>query len=159
MDILNIAITMEDEGAKFYRSLAEKTDSAAFKSVLNLMARDEDKHQKVFEAWRKKNRIPIEDSNVVSEVNTIFKEAQKVDFVNASEQLDLYNQALSKESEAIEYYEKLKEDPEHASSLELIDKIIKEEKKHHAILTDLIEYISQPDSWVESAEFGVRAAY
>ena len=74
MDILNIAITMEDEGAKFYRSLAEKTDSAAFKSVLNLMANDEDKHQKVFEAWQKKNQVPLEDSTVVSEVNTMLKE-------------------------------------------------------------------------------------
>ncbi|MBT4286961.1 MAG: ferritin family protein [Deltaproteobacteria bacterium] len=159
MDILNIAITMEDEGAKFYRSLAEKTDSAAFKSVLNLMANDEDKHQKVFEAWQKKNQVPLEDSTVVSEVNTIFKAANKADFVNAQDQLDLYNQALSKEGEAIEYYEKLKAEPEHAASIELIDKIIKEEKKHQAILTDLIEYISQPDSWIESAEFGVRAAY
>ena len=159
MDILTIAINMEDEGAKFYRSLAEKTESRPFKAVLNMMAEDEDKHKKVFEAWQKKDPIPMDDSQVVFEANSIFKEAQKSDFIDANSQLDLYLKARDREQEAVKYYTDLKNRPENTSNAGLIDKIIREENKHLALLTDLIEFISQPEQWVESAEFGIRAHY
>ena len=159
MDILSVAVDMEDEGAKFYRSLAEKTDSKPFKAVLNMMAEDEDKHKKVFEAWKKKQSIPMEESEVVAEANAIFKDAQKADFLDVGTQLDLYVKARDREKEAVRHYSELKNRPEYAADGELIDKIIREEQKHVTLLTELIEFIAQPEQWVESAEFGVRSHY
>ena len=159
MDILSLAISMEEEGAKFYRSLADAAKSKPFKAVLSMMAEDEDKHKKAFKAWKEKNPIDPEESQMIAKANSIFHEAGKEDFISAKMQLELYIKARDKEQEAVEHYLKLQEQPEYASNRELIGKIIEEERKHLALLTDLIEYISQPEQWVESAEFGVRSHY
>ncbi|NBK25761.1 MAG: rubrerythrin, partial [Spirochaetia bacterium] len=40
-----------------------------------------------------------------------------------------------------------------------LSQIISEEKRHYAILEEMLKLVTRPHRWVESAEFGVREEY
>lgn len=159
MDVLSKAISMEIEGAEFYRNLAENSKSNSLKVILNLLAEDEEKHEKTFKAWQKNKKVPMVESKTVSDGDSIFQDVKKEDFVKAHSQLDLYIKAREMEQQGIDYFTEQKQNPENELNGEIIDKIIAEEKRHYKLLTNIIEFIATPDDWVESAEFGLRGNY
>lgn len=159
MDVLSKAINMEIEGAEFYRNLAKNSKSNSLKVILNLLAEDEEKHEKTFRAWKNNKKVAMVESKTISEVDSIFQDVQKEDFIKAHSQLELYMKARDMEQQGIDYFTEQKENPENELNIEIIDKIIAEEKRHYKLLTNIIEFIATPDDWVESAEFGVRGEY
>ena len=99
------------------------------------------------------------ESKTISDGDTIFQGVLKEDFVKAHSQLELYMKARDMEQHGIDYFTEQKRNPENELNVEIIDKIIAEEKRHYKLLTNIIEFIATPDDWVESAEFGVRGDY
>lgn len=159
MSVLDFAINMEIKGAEYYQDLAKKTDSVGLKSILKMLAEDEVMHQRVFEAMKKRSTVPSDTSKAVTQAEDLFKKVPKEDFINVNEQLELYNNALEMEKKSIEYYVKQKDLPENSEFVEVIDRIISEEKKHCVILENIANFIGKPESWVEDAEFGTREEY
>ncbi|MHC1692882.1 MAG: ferritin family protein [Sphaerochaetaceae bacterium] len=159
MDLYDTAIQMEIKGALFYRDLAGKAVTKGLKALFRMLAEDEHKHQQVFMAMRDGLDPQMADSIASDEVENVFKDDDKADFLKESKQVDVYGQALELELESIEFYSEKLEEIELPGQLRILERIIQEERSHYDIIDDIIIMVSRPDSWVENAEFGIRENY
>jgi|SRR5690554_4538429 rubrerythrin len=159
MDIFDVAINMEVEGAAFYRELAKRANSEGLKTIFTMLAEDEDRHKEIFEAMKNETKVPVAAPDASERATKIFKQFKKDDFLRGEDELTAYEQALEIELKAIEYYTQQKESITDPKKLEIIDKIIEEERGHYDILDDIIVMVERPERWVEDAEFGVREEY
>jgi len=159
MKIFDMAIDLELNGEQFYRSLAEDSKSPGLKRMFNMLADDETKHKKMFEKMQEDGDIEIEDTLILEESNSIFKDLKKSDIVNEEKQVKVYKKALELENKSIEYYGELMGLVENEKGKAALQKVIGEEKKHRRLLEFIIEHVSRPETWVEDAEFYIREEY
>ena len=159
MELFDVAIKMETEGAAFYRDLARKTSSEGFRNIFTMLAEDEDRHKATFEAMKANTSVPASTSDASVRATEIFKQFSKEDFLAEENQLSLYEEALEIELKSIEFYSEQHEAVTDVKQKRALAKIIEEERRHYDLLDDIIVMVERPDSWVEHAEFGVREEY
>ncbi len=159
MELFDVAIRMEEEGAKFYRELAQKTTSEGFKSIFTMLAEDEDRHKATFEAMKSNTSIPASTSDASVRATKIFKQFSKDDFLNEEKQLAVYEDALEIELKSIEFYSEQHDLVSDVKQKRALAKIIEEERRHYDLIDDIIVMVERPETWVEHAEFGVRDDY
>lgn len=143
LEVLKIAISLEEDGVKFYNEFAEKAEGET-KEILLKLAKDEEQHTSVFQAMYNK----LEDVNKIDdylfseEIDAFFHSYVKdVAFQNILKENSTVEQAISfainTEKESIEYYEKLLEYA-HKDVKEVLERLIEEEKKHKKILENCL---------------------
>jgi rubrerythrin len=159
MDIYDVAIKMEVEGAIFYRDLASKASSDGLKSIFNMLAEDEDRHKETFEAMKAKKEVTIAADAAAAKATQIFKKLSKEDFLNEEDYLAVYEEALEIELKSIELYTQQLAKATDEKEIEAWKAIIEEERSHYDLIDDIIVMVERPERWVEQAEFGVREDY
>lgn len=155
MNVLEYAIKMELEGEKFYSGQAAR--GCALAPVFVLLAQEEAEHANVLRKLA--DGLPIDAGDVKSSVGGVFSGMKSfaVETKDAPEQLDLYRMALGKEKESIDLYRKLADDMDGARDVFAI--LVAQEQEHYRVFEEIVELLSRPKEWVESAEFGVREDY
>jgi rubrerythrin len=159
MELFDIAIKMETEGAAFYRDLAKKTNSNGFRSIFTMLAEDEDRHKATFEAMKANTTVPASTSDASVRATEIFKQFSKDDFLQEEKQLSVYEEALEIELKSIEFYSEQHDLVSDVKQKRALAKIIEEERRHYDLIDDIIVMVERPETWVEHAEFGVRDEY
>lgn len=159
MELFDIAIRMEMEGAAFYRDLARKTTSEGFRNIFTMLAEDEDRHKATFEAMKSNSDVPASTSDASVRATQIFKQFSKEDFLQEEKQLSVYEEALEIELKSIEFYSEQHESIADVKQKRALAKIIEEERRHYDLIDDIIVMVERPETWVEHAEFGVREDY
>jgi rubrerythrin len=76
---------------------------------------------------------------------------------NGPEQADVYMLALEKEKQSIALYRELLD--QSVEDKDLFEFLIAQEEEHQKTIESILETITRPGQWVESAEFGVREDY
>lgn len=158
MDIFKFAINMELEGKKYYLKQAEKNKDNSLFEVFKSLAEDEDMHAELISSKKKGSKFS-KKSIKKSQAKSLFSDnSQKISEIKiVPEQLEAYQFALDKEKESIDLYKELSNKSD--VDKELFDFLIEEEEKHYALVANMVELLSHPKDWVESAEFGVREDY
>jgi rubrerythrin len=159
MEIYDVAIKMEVEGAAFYRDLAKRTSSEGLKAIFTMLAEDEDRHKETFEAMKANKEITVVADDAATRATKIFKQFSKEDFLNEGDQLAVYEEALEIELKSIELYTQQLDKTNDSKEIEALEKIIEEERRHYDLIDDIIVMVERPERWVEQAEFGVRDEY
>jgi rubrerythrin len=158
MDILDFAINMEMEGNKYYTAQAEANKDTGLAVVFGILAEDELKHAGLIKEKKAGGAFSSKKVKKSEAENLFADKSQKISDITASpEQLDAYRFALEKEKESIDLYKELSQKAE--GGRELFEFLIGEEEKHFKIINDMVEMLSRPKEWVESAEFGIREDY
>ena len=158
MDILDFAISMEIDGNKYYSERADENKGNGLYQVFSLLAEDELKHAELIKKLKAGESFSSAKVKK-SEAESLFsdKGQQISDIKPTPEQLDVYRFALDKEEESIDLYQELSGKLE--GDKELFDFLIEEEKKHYKAIDTMVELLTTPKQWVESAEFGTREDY
>lgn len=159
MELFDVAIKMETEGAAFYRDLVTRAASEGFRNIFTMLAEDEDRHRATFEAMKANTAVPASTSDASVRATEIFKQFSKDDFLSEESQLSLYEEALEIELKSIEFYSEQHEAVIDVKQKRALVKIIEEERRHYDLLDDIIVMVERPETWVEHAEFGVRDEY
>ncbi len=162
MTSLEFAIALEEEGEKYYLRQAELNQDNYLAVVFNLLAKDEKRHAEIL-------RRQFVDQEKVLEVNSALKDEDNIfvgikDFVvkltdDSEKQLKVYDEALNKEKESIELYQKLHDEAKDDTERALFAYLISQEKEHYHIFYNMLIMLNRPNEWVESAEFGLREEY
>lgn len=158
MQLLEFAIEMEEQGAQYYREQAEKNRENSLYTVFNRLAEDERHHAGILKD--KLNHLPYKPAgSVMPTAKNIFDGLGnfKMSTKSNPEQLDVYRLALEKEKQSIDLYQKLLN--ESNDDKDLFEFLIAQEEKHYEIMELLVKLVDRPNSWVESAEFGIREDY
>ena len=155
MDIYKFAMQMELDGRHFYLDLAKKTKNAGIKSVLTMMAESEAKHYNVILDMQKNDKTEYsKDVEVLTKIKNIFskmKEEKEID-VDVS-QVEFYKKALEIEADSEKFYLERADEEKDPHRKEIFLTLANEEKGHCILLENLVNLVSQPDSWIENSEW------
>ncbi len=155
MDIYKYALQMELDGRHFYLDLANKTNNAGIKSILTMMAESEAKHYNIILSMQKNDKTEYSaDTEVLTNVKNIFmkmKEEKDID-VDIS-QVEFYKKALEVEANSEKFYLEKADEEKDPHRKEIFLTLAKEEKDHCVLLENIVNFVSQPDTWLENPEW------
>jgi len=155
VDIYKFAMQMELDGRHFYLDLAKKTKNAGIKSVLTMMAESEAKHYNVILDMQKNDKTEYsKDVEVLTKIKNVFskmKEEKEID-VDVS-QVEFYKKALEIEADSEKFYLERADEEKDPHRKEIFLTLANEEKGHCILLENLVNLVSQPDSWIENSEW------
>ncbi|MDF2655468.1 MAG: rubrerythrin [Bacillota bacterium] len=159
MNSIELAINLEMEGKKFYLQQAENTKDSGLKSIFHTLAEEESIHARILK--NKAETLPYELVDTYAEIKNLFVEigAYKDLIKVTPDAIDAYHAALQNEQKSIDLYTEMLKETSNEKDREIIAFIIEQEKDHYKVMEQLVEMVSRPKEWVESAEFGVRKEY
>ena len=156
MDIYKYAMQMELDGRRFYLDLAKKTNNAGIRNILTMMADSEAKHYNIILSMQKNDKTQYSaDSEELTKVKNIFermKEEKKELDVDVS-QVEFYKEALEVEIDSEKFYLERADEEKDPHKKEIFLTLANEEKSHCILLENLVNLVSQPDTWVENPEW------
>ncbi len=156
MDVFEIAKKMELEGKQAYLDMLEKTTNPALKNILRRLAEWEDNHYIIFDAMQQEADIIDVRKATTDEVKGIFnslKDVQADDEIQ--EQVEFYEEAIKVEIKSANYYKEIAAGIANETLKKQVLMIAEEELKHEKILKEILNYLQQPNTWVENAEFNI----
>lgn len=154
MDIFTFAIQMEKDGEAFYRTLAGKVHETGVKSILNMLAADEDKHARAVEQIRSRTS-EMEETEILDKAKNVFTQMKEFggEFEFDHDHEALYRQAMTLEQKSIDFYLDRADQVKGAGQKVLFERLAQEEKKHLQLLSGLADFVNRPKTWLENAEF------
>lgn len=158
MDMMQFAIDMELEGQSYYAGQVALHPDDGLAPVFELLAREEAAHAAILK--KRLNGQPYQfDASTRPDLKSVFSglAAFQSDIKKTPSAVDAYRMALGKEQQSIDLYIKLAGDSEDCKPL--FDFLVEQEREHYQLLEKIVRIVSRPESWVESAEFGLREEY
>lgn len=155
MDIYEYAMQMEKDGENLYRELASETENSGIKRILTMLADAEVEHYNTFMKMKLHQKIELPQATILKDVKNIFielRETGKLSNLNIP-QIELYKKAQEIEKRSEEFYLKEAEEVQDEAQKQTFRKIAGEENKHYFILENIINFVSRPEQWNESAEW------
>jgi len=146
-DIFQFAIRVEEYGEIFYHKAALNATNDEVSKIFNRLADEEIKHKRIFQELYEKvkdNRPPesypgeyMANLRDFIDGKVIFvKQSQEKELAIIQDTMAAIDFAIQRELDSILYYQESKNFV-HEGQQKLIDEIIKEERKHFALLTEL----------------------
>ncbi len=155
-NIFEVAKNMEVEGEEFYRKLAEEMSINELKGVFLFLADQEHDHYKLFEFMQEGKTPTYEEvKNAFSVTKDAFAKIAPgfSGFETLISAENAYEKAVNMEKNAIEFYTSLLDSVETDEQRNALQWVIEEEKKHKVVMESMVEFISEPQRWLENAEF------
>jgi rubrerythrin len=156
MNAYEYAMQLEKEGEVFYRQLAQEANHEGLSKIFTMLANEEVKHYKMFEKLAKNaDTVTVPTMEVFKDAKDVFSEMSKdaVAYSFEDQQIDFYRRAIKTEDKAYELYLDKANEMTNIQHKEIFLKIAEEELKHKELLENILEYVEQPSTWLESAEF------
>lgn len=137
-DIIDIAVQIEQNGERIYRSAAGKIEDPSLRSLLQLLADEEIKHMEWFEALKENiadtGEHPEQEkfgrALLQNAVGTHSLALEDADFSSMEQVQDLINLVMEFENDTVLFYKMLQPLIEDQETLEKLHAIIQEEENH-----------------------------
>lgn len=157
MDVFSFALQKEDEAEKVYRDLANNSESPGYRKVFNRLADAELKHQRVIIAMRDEAEGGLElETETLEDAKSMFAElaeSRKKMSSESESQLEIYIKAREMEKQSIELYAEQSENNNKPLHSRIFNQLKEQEKMHYILLDNMVEFVRQPETWAENAEF------
>ncbi len=147
VDILDVAVQLEKNGEKIFRTAVEKVKHPELAELLEWMADQEKEHIQWFMDLKQKIKEPFGDPSIQEMGREILQDTlegagfdlNKVDFNRIDEVRELLNVSIEFEKDTAMFYELLLNFVEEPETRQLIEKIIDEEHNHAKLLKEYVE--------------------
>ncbi|MBC8555809.1 MAG: ferritin family protein [Candidatus Brocadiales bacterium] len=155
MNVFDYAMQMEKDGEKYYRELANSTVNSGLKTVLTFLADEEVIHFNIFQNMKDGKGMSLPFSNLLTNVKNVFIEMREkgdnYDF--DAKQVEYYKKALETENKSEAFYRESADETTAIHERKLLNAIADEEKRHAGVLEGIIDFIQEPETWLENAEW------
>ena len=162
MEILTLAQSMELEGKAYYERLAAETEVPALKGVFTFLADQERMHYELFKAIeRGQPSTHVEDDTMLGSKVKEFFGALDASFSMPEVIYDYqaaYGKALQMEKESVKLYTDLAVGVSDEGK-RTVEFIIAQEEAHVRLIESLVEFVGNPKTWLENAEWRNIDAY
>ena len=149
-EILDIAVELEEAGYDFYTRCIDKFDDPVFKDLFRFLADEEANHKEYFLSMKSDDTaggVFTEEYYLYMKSiggGKIFSRETEKAFDEITSIEEALKKAFHDEKESILLYSELKGHYDHdPAALELLDKIIAEERSHVMKLYDTMKYVQQ----------------
>ena len=154
MTIYDYAMKVEKDGEAYYRELADKSTDEGLKRVFTMLADQEVKHYAALKKMARNDGFDTSEYETFIEEETIYeilKQNKGAGF--PKDMIAYYEEAISHEDDMAEYYKEKACEVTSEAEKYVLTTIAEEEAKHKEILQNILEYIQEPQTLIESAEF------
>lgn len=160
MNIYTYAMQMEVDGEKYYRELAEQSDSPGLKRIFLMLADEEVKHYKVIDRMSRRETLPADlaRTEILDNVKNVFasmKDTEPELRVDTTAATQSYLKARDIEAESEKFYREQADKVEDRTQREIFLQLAREEGKHLRIMENIVDFVSRPEpgNWLEDAEW------
>lgn len=154
MNIYDYAMKVEKDGEAYYRELADKSTDEGLKRVFTMLADQEVKHYAALKKMARNDGFDISEYETFDEEKTIYEILQQNKGAGfPKDMIAYYEEAISHEDDMAEYYKEKASESTNEAEKYVLNAIADEEAKHKEILQNILEYIQEPQTLIESAEF------
>lgn len=155
MDILEFALEKEKLSEESYRELARRAENTGLKKIFIMLADEEAGHGRVVEEIIQDVSPALVETKVLARATEIFEGIRNSvdDFDFATDELEVYRQARDREAKSRDFYRQKSKDVEDPLEKEIFARLADEEQKHFILLDNICEFVSEPECYLEDAEF------
>lgn len=155
MNVFDFAAKMELDGKAYYESMAEATSLTALKTLLLMLAADEQKHFETILDMKRGKELAMPDSPVLENAKNVFEtfRAEKTIFEGLEKEFDICKYSIKIEDESVKLYEDMARKESNREVSQLLLRIAREEKKHYDIMNNFYDFILRPEYFLEWREF------
>lgn len=157
LQMLSKALEMEEKGKSFYETAISTCQNKLGREIFQMLMKDEGMHMdrikniyqalKAGEAWSEKWKSIKPDHK---DLGILFKEmasAHGTDITAKTSDLEALDIGIDLEFRAISFYQQHLAKAVDPMEREFVDQMITEERSHHAALSDMKLYFSDPAAW------------
>ena len=157
LQMLSTALEMEKKGKSFYEMAVSTCQNELGREIFQMLMKDEGMHMdrilniyealKVGEAWSEEWKSIKPDHK---DLGILFKEmasAHGTEITAKTSDLEALDVGIDFESRTISFYQQHLAKAIDPLELEFLEQMITEEKSHHAALSDMKLYFSDPAAW------------
>jgi rubrerythrin len=161
IEVLQLAVRMEDDGKKFYQKASRKSSNKLAKELFKQLANEEDVHRKTFEeiykAFKRGRNWPDVEppSEKGGKIKSLFAEATKAlgsQFTVAESEFEAIKIAMDMEVRSYNLYYSRSKESILPVEKQFYQTLAGEERGHHLALLDSYEYLSDPVGWFTKKE-------
>ena len=162
LQMLSTALEMEKKGADFYDKAVSECQNELGREMFRMLMKEElihmDRILKIYEVLKAGKAWSDEWRSIKSEhkdIGVLFKEmasAHGQDITATTSDMEALDVGIDFESRAITFYQEHLSKAEDSLELEFLEQLIKEERGHHAALSDMKLYFSDSASWFAEME-------
>ena len=158
LQILQLAIKMEQDGKKFYLRVSQESQHELGKKLMATLAAEEDIHrqqfEKIFDAIRKQQAWPKTDFHPDKgrTIQTIFAQAMKETNPATATEQDAVKVAIDMENQSFDLYKTQAAMAVAATEKAFFEALAGEERGHQIALTDYLEFLNNPADWFTMKE-------
>jgi rubrerythrin len=161
IEVLQLAVRMEDDGKKFYRKASRKSSNKLAKDLFRQLASEEDDHRKkfveIYKAFKRGQNWPDVEppSEKGKRIKSLFAEATKAlgsKFEVAESEFEAIKIAMDMEIKSYDLYYSRSKESTLPVEKQFYQTVAGEERGHHLALLDSYEYLSDPAGWFTKQE-------
>ena len=159
LQVLQLAIKMEQDGKKFYLRVAQESRHELGKKLMATLAAEEDIHrqqfEKIFEAIRQEKAWPKSDFHPDKgrTIHTIFAQASKDTTPATTTEEEAVLVAIDMENQSYDLYiNQATLAAGRPVEKEFFEALAAEERGHQIALTDYLEFLKNPVDWFTMKE-------
>ncbi len=155
MDVYEYAMQLEKDGESYYRDAASRSQHKGLTRILTMLADAEVVHYKTFVKMKEGQSWQLPEATIVKDVKNIFvkmREEGELEKIDVST-IDLYTKAQEIEKATEDFYRGKGVQVGGAKEREAFGRVADEEHKHYVILQQIIDFVRQPETWLENAEW------
>ncbi len=157
MNIYDFAIDFEIENREFYEECAANTSHEELKQVFLELAGEEKKHENIVRQLKEDKKVDEVEAGILPKAKEAFQKISETmptgESLLPEEQVDVYKKAVNLETKSYEFYTEKAEESDSELVKKTFNRLAEEEKKHEKIISNIIEMVDRPNTWLEDAEW------
>ncbi len=160
MNVFEFAMKMEKDGQNFYESEAAKTNNPALKKIWQQLAGDEIKHYEIFKRFRdgevhEAKAMSELGTQILNTAKTVFEQLPRTgtDFHFGDDVIAAWNKAQGLEEATEKFYREKSTEEKLPEVKRAFSLLADEEHKHVVLIEHVLEFLHQPKSWLDDAEW------
>ena len=160
IELLNTAITMEENGYDFYIATQENSENSLTSKLFSSLAEQELLHieyiKRFYDNLKSDVGLPsidiIKSKRDKSKIFNVDIATLKEKVKNQEDDVKAYEFALELEKKGYEFYEKLLADATDPNLKAFIEFLVKEEHDHYALIEKAYGYVTDTQNWFMNEE-------
>ena len=157
-NVFEFAMKMEKDGQDFYEDQASRNDNPALKKIWLQLAQDEVKHYEIFKRLRdgeikEAAAMASLGTVILNTSKTVFEQLPREDFKFGSDIFAAWEKAKKVELDTEKFYREKAGESKEPDIKNAFSLLADEEHKHVTLIEHVLEFLHQPKSWLDDAEW------
>jgi rubrerythrin len=155
MNILEFAKQKEEFSIDLYTDLAQKARDEGLKHIFTMLIGEEEEHYEIVCEIAKKAPVEVPASPMLKHASSVFKKMKKGadHFIFQDSEIEVYKKARQYEEESRQFYLDSAREATEPKQKAVLTQLAGEELKHFVLLDNICDFVEQPLSYLENAEF------